>query len=538
MIQVLAGIVLLISVCIVVVAIAFKAQQSIQSSRHKSMLEYGRTAQLLQDAHDLHQFGFAQQLRRRWGGLSSFGLSFNAAALIGSAAFLFGPAIGEGGASVLGFGLPILALFGLAVSASLAELASAVPTAGGVYHVASVLGGRKWGWRAGYFQAAGQLAMHTLLNCACAALLDRLFSDKFAYQATDFTFWCTLIVMTLAQGVLNHWGKPLLGSLQSLGIWLQAGIVLIMMAGLLWLFWPGAYSLVLLYQFQNAEWNGTVTGGAFMSGTMLLLKLFVGMDGASHGAEETIDPRIRVPWAIYLSTAYTFVFGFVLLAFILLTAAGSVQSDGLGLFLAAAKTGTGGSAIILFLVVGSLWGSGLHTLTISSRILFSLAREKALPLHKKWSAVSVKQQVPYYAIWLGVIASLVMLGLMFIFSRDQMILVLLSFAIISLHISYVIPIVLKLRRGEVAAIWRFAPWRIGAWSVPVNWLAVIWLTASSCLASVYIHHWGAGAVAITALLIFLLELRNRKRHALRMQSSGVKSRKEIYRLERKFPLND
>ncbi|WP_139999115.1 amino acid permease [Paenibacillus paridis] len=538
MIQVIAGIVLLIIVCMVVIAIAFKAQQSIQLSRHKSMLEYGRPAQLLQDAHDLHQFGFAQQLRRRWGGLSSFGLSFNTAALIGSAAVLFGIAIGEGGASVIGFGLPIIALFGLAVSASLAELASAVPTTGGVYHAASALGGRKWGWRAGYFQAAGHLAILALLNCACAALIDRLFSDKFAYQATDFTFWFTVIVLTLAQGALNYWGKPLLGSLQSIGVVLQAGIVLIMLAGLLWLFWPGAYSPALLYQFQNAEWNGTVTGGAFISGTMLLLKLFVGMDGASHGAEETIDPRIRVPWAIYLSTAYTFVFGFVLLAFSLLTTAGSVETGGLGLFLAAAQTGAGGSAVILLLVVGSLWGSGLHTLTISSRILFSLAREKALPLHKKWSAVSMKQQAPYNAIWLGAIASLMLLGFMFIFSRDQMILVLLSFAIISLHISYVIPIVLKLRRGASAGIWRFAPWRLGAWSIPINWLAVGWLTVSSCLAGVYIQYWGAGAVAVTALLIFLLELRNRKRHALRLQSSGIKSQKEIYRLERKFPLND
>lgn len=67
---------------------AYKAQLSIRSSTHASMLQYGEAAQQLQDKHDLHRFGSAQLLRRRLGGISIFALSFNTMGLVGSAAIV------------------------------------------------------------------------------------------------------------------------------------------------------------------------------------------------------------------------------------------------------------------------------------------------------------------------------------------------------------------------------------------------------------------------------------------------------------------
>ena len=50
-----------------------------------------------------------------------------------------------GGASI-GLGWPLVGLFALAVAATMGQLASAFPTAGGLYHWAAILGGRGWGW--------------------------------------------------------------------------------------------------------------------------------------------------------------------------------------------------------------------------------------------------------------------------------------------------------------------------------------------------------------------------------------------------------
>jgi amino acid transporter len=537
MIQVIAGVLLLAAVFAAIILIAWKAQQSIQSSKYQSMLKYGLETQLLQDKHELHRFGLAQQLRRRWGGLSAFGLSFNTMALIGAAAFLFGPAIGEGGPSVIGFGFPILALFALAVSASLAELASAVPTAGGVYHAASALGGRKWGWRTGWLHALGHLAMLALMNCAFAALMDEFLSARFGYKAAIWSFWCLVILITMLQAAINHWGSRMLSIHSAGGVLLQVSVGISMLAGLVWLFWPGGYSPVLLYQLQNAEWNGTVHIGAFISGTMLLLKLFVGMDGAAHGAEETIDPRIRVPWAIYLSTAYTFVIGFILFSFILLSVTRTEGAASMGLFLQSAIASWGGASIIVLVVLFSLWSSGLQSLTLCSRMIYSLARDEALPMSKRWSAVSVKLQVPVLAVWLGACLSLIMLVIAFLSNRNETVFLLLSFAIICLHLSYAVPITLKLRRRKKDSRLPDSPWHLGGWSTAVNGIALVWLLSTAGLAAGFIDFWGGIAAAIVFLLASLIEWRYRKRHLFLIQSKVKRSPKELYRMERKFPLN-
>ncbi|WP_375294345.1 hypothetical protein [Caballeronia sp. PC1] len=48
------------------------------------------------------------------------------------------------------FGLTVMWLVGgviaMATALSLGEISSAIPTAGGLYHWSSVLGGRGWGW--------------------------------------------------------------------------------------------------------------------------------------------------------------------------------------------------------------------------------------------------------------------------------------------------------------------------------------------------------------------------------------------------------
>jgi len=445
----LMGLLLFALVIVFIIAIAFKAQQSITLSKHQNLIAYGLQAQLLQDKHDLHRFGLAQQLRRRLGGISSFGLSFNAMALIGSAAFLFGPAIEEGGPSVIGFGMPILALMALALSASLAELSSATPTAGGIYHAASTLGGRSWGWRTGWLHASGHLAMLALLNFACAALLDGFLSVRIGYETSDLTFCCVVVVVTAAQGAINHLGSRILRKLQAGGVMLQIGIALLIITGLAWLVWPGGYSPILMYQFQTAQWNGTVQTGSFISGTMLLLKLFIGMDGAGQGAEETIDPRIRVPWSIFLSTAYTFIIGFVLLTFMLLTVSLSGVSSTLGTFVqSAAAAGWGGSSVIVALIIISLWSSGLQTMTVCSRTVFSLARDAAIPWSKRWSIVSERHQTPISAVWLCAIISFLLLIVAYFSYRNAAMIFLLTFAIFCLHFSYAIPIAWKIKLGN------------------------------------------------------------------------------------------
>ena len=68
-----------------------------------------------------------------------------------------------GGASI-GLGWPLVSLFALVVAATMGQLASAFPTAGGLYHWASILGGRGWGWATAWFNLAGLVTVLAAIN--------------------------------------------------------------------------------------------------------------------------------------------------------------------------------------------------------------------------------------------------------------------------------------------------------------------------------------------------------------------------------------
>src|SRR5947199_9823306 len=99
-------------------------------------------APLDRDAEQLRRLGYAQQLLRDMGGFSNFALSFSIISILTGAVTLYGHGLKFGGPLVMSVGWPLVAVLTPVVAASLAQLASAYPTAGGLYHGAAILGGR------------------------------------------------------------------------------------------------------------------------------------------------------------------------------------------------------------------------------------------------------------------------------------------------------------------------------------------------------------------------------------------------------------
>src|SRR5512133_1300138 len=113
-----------------------------------------------QDVRDLHRLGYAQQLFREMGGFSNFAISFSIISILTGAMLLFGYG--------LKFGGPVINLFTLAIAASMAEIASSYPTAGGLYFWASKLGGVGWGWWTAWMNMVGQITITAGINIAAA----------------------------------------------------------------------------------------------------------------------------------------------------------------------------------------------------------------------------------------------------------------------------------------------------------------------------------------------------------------------------------
>ena len=122
----------------------------------------GKTRQEIieQDMRDLHRLGYAQQLFREMGGFSNFAISFSIISILTGAILLFGFGLRFAGPIVNSVGWPLVSLFVLMIAASMAELASAYPTAGGLYFWAYRLGGARWAWTTAWFNMIGTLGWY------------------------------------------------------------------------------------------------------------------------------------------------------------------------------------------------------------------------------------------------------------------------------------------------------------------------------------------------------------------------------------------
>src|SRR5207244_9225857 len=64
----------------------------------------------------------------------------------------------------MGLCWPLVCLFALIVAMTMGQVASAFPTAGGLYHWASILGGKGWGWATAWFNLAGLVTVLAAIN--------------------------------------------------------------------------------------------------------------------------------------------------------------------------------------------------------------------------------------------------------------------------------------------------------------------------------------------------------------------------------------
>ncbi|HXH39359.1 MAG TPA: amino acid permease, partial [Thermoanaerobaculia bacterium] len=155
------------------------------------------------DARDLARLGYAQQLFREMGGFSNFAVSFSVISILTGAVLLFGYGLKFAGPIANSVGWPLVSLFTLTVAMSMAEIASAYPTAGGLYFWAFRLGGRTWAWVTAWLNMIGQVSITAGINVAAAIYIIGIFTRE------PKSWWFQVGVMVLIlvpQVAINLWG--------------------------------------------------------------------------------------------------------------------------------------------------------------------------------------------------------------------------------------------------------------------------------------------------------------------------------------------
>ncbi len=429
---------------------------------------------VLDDEAELRRFGYAQQLRRGMSAFGNFALSFSVISILTGGVSLYGWGLTQGGPIEMTIGWPLVSLMTLFVAISLAELASAYPTAGALYHWATILGGVRVGWWTAWLNVIGQVAVLAGVDYALADFM----REAFGLPNTKLNVLAIYVAVLVSHGVLNHVGIRVVTALNELSAWYHLAGTALLVGALIWLA-PLQPLTFLTTRFVAKASDGVLYPFAYacLIGLLQAQWTFTGYDASAHVAEETKGAQEAAPRGIVNAVWVSGVVGFVMLVAITLAirdlpAAAAADNPFVYVLRTALGSRLGGA--LVWMVIGAMWFCGLGSVTSSSRMLFAFARDGGTPGSAWLKRVSERHRTPAVAVWTCVATAF----LLALWSGAYNVIV--SVSTIGFYVSYGIPIVAALRARRQGRLER-GPWHVGRWSTIVNTLAVGWILFISAL---------------------------------------------------------
>jgi amino acid transporter len=482
-----------------------------------------------QDISDLHRLGYAQQLFREMGGFSNFAISFSIISILTGAILLYGYGLKFAGPVINSVGWPLVSLFTLCVAASMAELASAYPTAGGLYFWAFRLGGKTWAWVTAWLNMIGQITITAGINVAAAiyiiGAITRIFNipaDAIVPLFGPLTNWYfqifVMVLIMIPQILINIYGIRLTARLNDFSVYWHIGGVLII-ALLLTFFGAHHNSLGFLFSGVNTvnpleASSAALTEGAapvpalvfgdfkiasplfaiipgltslyqaapfalvFVLALLQAQWTYTGYDASAHVAEETVMARKNSAWGVFLSVAVSAVVGYIMLLILTWTIPNgdiaATASDAYPVLYIVYGNLSAFFANLVAVIIGvAMWLCGSSSITSMARMWYAFARDDGMPGSRLIKQVNPRYRTP---VWSIVITS-VLAVLICLYAAAYFVVT--SISTITLYLAYMIPIYLnwrnkRRRQGEYATP-ETAPWNLGRWGPAINVIAILWV---------------------------------------------------------------
>ena len=431
------------------------------------------------DAAELKKMGYEQELNRHMGGFSNFAISFSIICILAGGISAFPLALGGAGGASIGIGWLVGGLFAAIVALSMAQISSSYPTAGGLYHWGSILGGKGFGWCTAWFNLLGLIFVVASVNFG---VYDFFFKGlAMPILGVDVTGWgyshqvFYIALFTAIQALLIYRFPKFTTKITDLSGYLIFIITIALVLSLL-AYHQGALEFSRLFTFTNfTGTEGSIWPKSegmvfpFLLGLLLAVYTITGFDASAHTSEETRDAARTVPKGIVSSVVYSVIFGYILICtFVLvLPDVETGVKQGFGFFSellntlpSALKTVLGlGIFLVNFLC-------GLACLTSTSRMMYAFARDGGLPASNMLKQVSPTLKTPVAAVWVSAILSVAATLYAAAFS------VLAVGCAVFLYISYIMPIAAGiLAEGKT---WKHkGPFDLGGSSKLIAVLAVI-----------------------------------------------------------------
>ena len=448
------------------------------------------TTTLSADEQRLAELGYKQELKRGWSGFSNFAFSFSIISILAGCFTTYGQAWINGGPVAISIGWPVISVFILLVAFSMSELASAMPTAGGIYYWASKLGGAGWGWFTGWFNLIGLVAVTASVDYAAATFLNSTLSFYGAHilgvnfattsvqSALHHTFVLFVLLLTI-HALVNIFSSPLVALFTRISVWWHViGVVAIIVLLIAVPSHHQSFSFVFGHRINLSGFNHSMYWFYILPlGFLLTMYTITGYDASAHISEETHAAAEAAPKGVWRSVFYSAVFGWAVLLALTFAATHVSQISAAGgtsqTIIETALSSAAAKAVLVISTVGQIF-CGMACVTSASRMTFAFSRDGAVPGHNLWRRLN-KHRTPTWAVaFVAVFALIITIpaykgnhaGLPVAF------LAVTSISVIGLYIAYTIPVYLRWRMGDA---FEPGPWTLGRKYKWVNLIAIVWV---------------------------------------------------------------
>jgi amino acid transporter len=420
-----------------------------------------------EDERLLHRLGYAQELFRAMGGFRNFAISFTIISILAGCLTSYFVAFERGGPVAVTWGWLLVGLMSTIIALSMAEIASAYPTAGGLYYWASKLGGPGWGWATGWFNLIGQVAVTAAIGYGLATFATVLFDYWFRYTtrmddwfgaSANASIYILYALFLLAACVINMFNIRITSGLNAISAWWHmAGVAFIVIVLIVVPDQHQSLSYVFTETVNVSGYGDGVTGFDspvfwFVFGLGLLLSQYTitGFDASAHTAEETHDASKGAAVGMWTSVVVSVIFGWILLlavTFSIPSTEGALENIGIVVpWIWTESMSQNWAEILLFVCVVAQFFCVTASVTSASRMMFAFSRDRAVPGHQLWRRVA-PNRVPRWSVFgIGLFAAILMIPAVWNYLVGYGVGT--AIAVIGLYIAFILPVWLRWRKGD------------------------------------------------------------------------------------------
>lgn len=465
----------------------FSNIRSIRSRTGAGEVNYINAGTATTDNQLLAEIGYKQELKRQFSTIQVFGIAFSIMGLLPSIASVMGGGL-TGGPATLVWGWFIAGGFILTVGISMAENASAIPTAGGLYY-----------WTYYYSPQGFKEVISFVIGCSNSLALaagvcsiDYGFAEEVLaavviskdgnFEVTSGKLYGVFAAAVVCMGMCTCLASKAIARLQTLSIVSNVFIIVLFFIALpigtkknMGGFNDGSF---IFGKYENlSDWNN---GWQFLlAGLMPAVWTIGSFDSCVHQSEEAKDAKKSVPIGILASISVCWILGWLILICICACMSNDIEhvvNNSYGFAMAQViydSLGKNWAIAFMSLMAFCQFLMGSSIVTAVSRQVWAFARDDGLPLSRYIKKVDKKYSVPFIAIFAACCGSLV-LGLLCLIDNAATS-ALFSLAVAGNNLAWSMPTFMRLTWGR--DLFRPGPFYMGKfWSPVIAWTSIFFET--------------------------------------------------------------